>query len=72
MPYRDTPQGQSEERAEQLRRTWVTQRGTSFCIANGAVNSAVCFRTARETTTRDVTNVARIALSAVLRGSRIS
>jgi len=34
------------------------------CIANGAVNSAVRSGTAREQTGLDVTNVARIALSA--------
>ncbi|MDQ1460564.1 MAG: hypothetical protein QOI08_2048, partial [Actinomycetota bacterium] len=53
--------------AEPLR--CVTQRDTSFCIANGAVNSAVRSGTAREQTGLEVTNVARIALSAVLRGT---
>jgi hypothetical protein len=47
----------------------VTLRGMSFRIARGAVNSVVCFGTAREKTTRKVTSDARIASSAVLHGT---
>ena len=47
-----------QQRAAQLRRAWVTQRGTSFCIARGAVNSAACFRTAREQKGLEVTGIA--------------